>query len=111
MMIWKKYFEFPFRSDDYGIYVFTGDNQTTFNWMCDLGEELRQRIISKLNGDPQENLGFTDVTRDSETILISGQEILLVRGWGYLKSCGLSPDEAIKVQDSLLDYVVETLRN
>lgn len=110
--MWKNYFKLPLSNDDLcSIYVRDSNRRVVFNWLKELNEEERLEIVNKLNGNGKKKF---NASRDNVHILIDDSPIFLVRGWGYLTGhgiggLGLQPQEAIEIQDSLLEWVIEKL--
>ncbi len=107
--IWKKYYEPPFSFDGYN-YVWS--KESTMTLMLDFGvpKELGERIALALNGE--KDLTIPNLRHDEHEFFQGDKYIFCVRGWGSLTGIGghnLSPEKAVEIQDSLIEYIFNTL--
>ena len=119
MESFAKYYETPFRVDDYhASYVWTKNNEMAFNYLDkekinnnDLTEIYE--IVNAINGYGPGTFNASINPKHNDVIQIDGVDKLLIRGWGRLVSpcCyNLSNEEAIKVHDDFAKWIVEQLR-
>ena len=118
MKTFKDYYKFPLETGPLGIYVWTADGQTAFNWLCRDNVVLRQDVLDKINGD--EHSGITQRTWSVQQSSIGrvnccdDAPVLLPRGWGMLRGIGgynLDEETAARIQDEFIDYIVNTLNS
>ena len=111
--IWKP----PFKNDHYG-YVWSKDNVMTFT-IDDLTEdnedfvnEFADNIVNVLNGK-EVTRKYEDIeTKDGCDIYINNELVGYFRGWGHMiGGLNLSPEEASKYQDELIQFVLTKLKN
>lgn len=112
----KDVWTFPFKKDPggYSSYVWDSKSHICFDFLSN-DYDLYDRIVKLLNGDDAPK--FKHVGRDRIHIHVSEsgeindrKHVLLVRGWGHLTGgLKLSSEEAIRLQDELLDYCVSML--
>ena len=101
----NKYFKAPFYTDDYYMYIFDSNNQVMFN-ILDNNKQKINMIIDCLNDKSEYK--FANVSINGENIDIDNKPILCVRGFGYLTGAGalgLSNEDAIKIQNDMLEFV------
>lgn len=104
----------PMVVDDFDIYVFGGEdkNRMVFNVITsdkELQDVIRQALL-KYNGVEQSITFDKDFYVNGLYVAYGNQNLLRVRGWGYLIGIGglhLDEDTAIKVQDTFLKQFVE----
>ena len=109
----------PFKNA-YNTYIFDSKGEMAFTILTE-DESLIERIISVLNGEvgvkqflkvgTDKDKQYIAVSDDIDTDKIKPQ--LLVRGWGYLTGVGglhLDADQAIALQNELVDYCVSRLK-
>lgn len=120
MMSFKDVWTLPFKKDPGGYcsYIWDSKNHMCFNFLSN-DINLYNRVVALLN-DKTDAIPFKGAGRNEECIVVSddttcdtAKPCLLVRGWGHLTGCGalhLSSDEAVKLQDELMDYCVSKLR-
>ena len=104
-----EFYQPSFYSD--GVYIWSS-NGTMSLMICDNivkdTELLLQRTCDILNGNVEPS-NAVELSYDAPTILLKGEPFLVVRGWGRLKSDGVSPDDAIKIQDEFAAWVIDKL--
>lgn len=116
----KKYFKFPLKMwDDFTLKVFTDDNKMAFDWLINASDEIKQKIIDKINGVDikfksnvsfKHEAGIIYMTREDGT----EYKLFRIRGWGMLTGTGgyhLDEDTAADIQDSFTEYCVKMLNN
>lgn len=118
----KEYFRFPLKGD-YGL-VFTYDNRRAFDfansWCYRDGliadDNNQANIIEVLNGSGKKITTDLKLSHDNGIIYseINGrkQELIIIRGWGYLTGTGglnLKDDLAAVIQDEFANYIVKML--
>lgn len=94
-----------------GVYIWSSTGVMTL-MICDNiakdTELLLQRTCDILNGYATPT-NSVELSYDAPTILLKGEPFLVVRGWGQLKSDGVSPDDAMKIQDDFAAWVIDKL--
>lgn len=108
----RKYWKLPFRYDKYG-WIYDSDDTPVFSF--ELGDDVTDEMainISNLiingTGEPVENLHIEDGCDLYQGDLCLGS----FRGWGHLTSpacCGLSCEDACKIQDNLIEYCMQRI--
>ncbi len=78
-----------------------------------LGDDPTQsEIVDCINGKTKIGLDNLKYDRLSGFIINGDYHLILIRGWGYLTGTGglnLSDKEALEIQDSLAEYIIEKL--
>lgn len=78
----------------------------------------KQKLLDKINGKITEKFQSSYIKEGSKILVVTKDNkkflLMLARGWGMLTGngaggFGLNPDEAEKVQDQLIDYILEKL--
>lgn len=110
----NEYFKLPFKLDYGKVYIKDNNGRTVFDWLVD-DDNLKEEIINILNSPEKRKLNKGELYLDTtnQVIILENKPILRVRGWGYLTGCGgcnLRPDQAIKVQDEVINLVIQKLR-
>lgn len=112
----KKYYKFPLKADNMGVYVRTTDYEMALMFCTILNEDIVKNIVDKLNGESNKSsLPEWSIKHDIE-IYYDNTRVMIVRGWGMLHGNGngcynLPEDEAIKIQKEFAQYVVNTLNS
>ena len=111
-MNWKEVYELPLSTYD-NTWVYDKDDHFVFEFNYEnMAEELCEKILNKLNGVGDFKLEVY-YDKKSQQIHVSESEwIILMRGWGRLTSpnCwGLSDADAMEVQDTFAQHIVEIL--
>lgn len=112
MKTYKDIYKFPLHQDKYTGWVWDAAGNFVFQFEF-RGDELRAQFLDIINGEDQfsnPDLSFSHV----EGIIGSnlGEDMIMIRGWGGLTGTGghkLSADDAISVQDTFAEYIVERL--
>lgn len=113
-MKWTDIWQKPFRYDHYGyvwdkdnVMTFTVDNLTPENdrWM----QEFCDNMAKALNGE--ECNEYSNLHIEEGCNLYRGDELIgSFRGWGHLTGgLKMDPDEAIVVQDEMINYVMNKI--
>ena len=108
----KKYWKLPFWYDDCG-WIYDNENVPVFTFDIDdeTTDSLGMNITNLMNdesGVKLENLHIEDGCDLYQGDLCLGS----FRGWGHLTSpacCGLSCEDACKVQDNLIEYCMQRI--
>lgn len=111
MRIFEKAFTPPFKVDKIINWVWDSNHNFAFQLMREIPNEKKQQLEDILNGKIKPTIG-NHYTHDKGVISINGQELILIRGWGYLTGTGalnLSAEAAISIQDDLANYIIEKL--
>lgn len=119
----KNYFKFPLKMwDDFYIKVFTDDDKMAFDWLVNIPDNIKFKILDIINGNESVSFKVPKVFRHEAGIIYckflggsdEGKEIkfLRIRGWGMLTGTGgyhLDDNEAADIQDTFAEYIVEKL--
>lgn len=111
MIDFKEVWKAPFHSD--GLYIFSGNNvmaATNFN-DDDKGIKILNDICDALNG--KEITKYNNI-QVNDCALTIDECLIVIRGWGHLTGIGglhLEPEEAVKVQDEFIKYIVNKISN
>ena len=110
-MIFKDIFKAPFHTDPYGIYIFSGNDDSLPVLTCDMDNKdtFVNAICDILNGKFVDMYIYCDYFNGS--VDVNGGEFGLdVRLFGYLTKClGLSDETACFVQDDFGMWVAEMI--
>lgn len=102
--VWKA----PFHSN--GLYIYSSNSvMTATNFSGEKGEEVLSNICKALNGEEIDK--YENVNVDGCELTINGV-FIVIRGWGHLIGVGglhLHPDEAAKVQDKFIKYIIDKI--
>lgn len=124
LQAFEKYFKLPlYIIPDSDAFIFSQPNEKkntvmAFNWLIKVGNTKKQELLDKINGKITEKFQSSYIKEGPKIFVITkdGRKfpLMLVRGWGMLTGngvCGfgLEPDEAEKIQDQLIDYILEKL--
>lgn len=117
MRIFEKAFKLPFKNQMFGRIVDSEDN-FCFEITGIDDKELTDKLIRVINGEENLKNPKLSFKKDSVYIIMCDEEheeeMILIRGWGYLTGVGglhLSEEEAIEIQNDLADYIVERLND
>lgn len=110
--MWKRYFQMPFVNGS-DIYIFDSNGHPLADFPMDFKKGSCDRIVECINGEyvSIESHIYT-LSEDKDMILRDGIDMIRMRGWGYLTGtggCHLPSVEAIKVQNSLAEFICEML--
>lgn len=119
-MTFKEAYAPPFKISMNGMYAQSSNHTNAFTALTDKAQVHLSRIVRLLNGDIKEKYDKKDITvKDKTKIIIDmkygkQKEIILVRGWGKLvgrseNAFGLDPEEAAKIQDDFVQWVVDSI--
>lgn len=110
-MTFKDIFKAPFHTDPYGIYIFSGNDDSLPVLTCDMDNKdtFVNAICDILNGKFVDMYIYCDYWNGS--VDVNGGEFGLdVRLFGYLTKClGLSDETAYLVQDDFGMWIVEMI--
>jgi hypothetical protein len=114
-MNWKTIYKFPLRYDDAG-YVWSDNNTMTlmFSEYFDDKQHIVDIIVRKLNGDSSITFDKKFTIQDNIDFYYGNEYAFCIRGWGRLISAGgynLTDEQAINIQDSFAEWILETLNN
>jgi hypothetical protein len=110
-LTFKDLYQFPFHQAKYGDWVYDLNSNFMFQFE-NVEKETRQKFIDILNNEITE-YNRQDVTGKDGDIFIDGKHFITIRGWGNLTGCGaynLDGDYAAKIQDTLLEYIVNKIK-
>ena len=112
----KKYYKFPLKADNMGVYVRTADYEMALMFCTILNDDIVKNIVDKLNGESNKSsLPEWSIKHDIE-IYYDRTRVMLVRGWEMLHGKGnncysLPEEDVIKTQKEFAEYVVNTLNS
>ena len=120
-MTFKEAYKFPLRSDPYGSYVWTADNELAFQFMnkvisdkpVTVPKHVQQQIVDQINGTEEYKLHDLGYNNKECMITHKGKDMILIRGWGHLTGSGclrLSEDEACRIQDEFARFIIDQLK-
>lgn len=92
--------------------IFTSDSGMALDFLRNVREDSKKRIVDILNGDSQDFLTKDIAFLDGE-ILADNTPIMCVRGWGHLIGIGglhLPENEAARIQDEFGEWVAKRLK-
>lgn len=112
----KKYYKFPLRVDNMGVYVRTVDGEMALMFTVGLKDDTIKNIIDKLNGESNKSSLPEWHIKNGTEVWFDDTKVMIIRGWGMLhgngNGCyGLSEEEAIKIQDEFGKYVIDILNS
>ena len=124
LQAFEKYFKLPlYVVPDSGVFIFSQPNEKknlviAFNWLIKVDNFRKQKLLDKINGKITEKFQSSYIKEGSKIFVVTKDNkkfpLMLARGWGMLTGngaggFGLNPDEAEKIQDQLIDYILEKL--
>ena len=110
-MDFKEVYKPPFSVDKMGFYGFSSNGTTTFTAFGSVAQKNLVKVVELLNGERTDKFKKDDVIVKKDKLFIGG-DVILVRGWGKLIGVGglnLPPQEAAKLQDDFIAWVVENI--
>lgn len=111
-MTWQEVYKLPLRIEEYAPFmVVTSDNKRAFDFLFDNFDNFYEKIIETINGTPHK-FDHKFYYNNYGEILYDGNQIITIRGWGYLTGVGglnLSDEEACKIQDEFGKYIIDKL--
>lgn len=110
-LTFKDLYQFPFNQAKYGTWVYDLNSHFIFQFE-NVDKDTREKFIQIINDELTE-YKRQDVTCKDGEIFIDGKHFITIRGWGNLTGCGaynLEGDYACKIQDTLLDYIVDKIK-
>ena len=118
MKTFKDVYKLPFKflHEEYTTHVVPNNtnNGTAFQFIVQ-DKALRRKLLDVINGNgklPNNGYVFYYDKSDEQVKDQNGKSALMIRGWGYLTGVGslnLSAEEAVNIQDSLAEYIVNQL--
>lgn len=109
-LTFKDLYQFPFHQK-YSGWVYDSNDNFLFQFER-VEKETREKFIQIINNELTE-YKRQDVTSKDGEIFIDGKHFITIRGWGNLTGCGaynLEGDYACKIQDTLLEYIVDKIK-
>ncbi len=111
----RKYYKFPLKVDDMGVYIRTTDYKMALMFTVGLNDDTIHNIVDKLNGESNKSVAYPlwHIKRGTE-IWYDDTKVMIIRGWGMLHGNGcynLPEEEAIKIQDEFGKYVIDVLNS
>ena len=112
---WKKIYKLPLRYDDVG-YVWANNDMMaiSFSENYDTKQHEVEMIVNRLNGDTSITFDKKFTIQDNIDFYCGNEYAFCIRGWGSLTSAGgynLTNEQAINIQDSFAEWILETLNN
>ncbi len=112
MKTYKDVYKFPLKSNSYCGRVTDQNNNFVFQFQIQ-DDEKESLLLKVINGEETFKNPELKFTHRLGLILDEKlNKIILIRGWGNLTGSGgmkLSEDEAINIQDTFAEYIVEQL--
>ena len=111
MIDFKETYKAPFVVKNDGMYGICSNKTKAFTAFTSGAMEHLKRIISILNNESDKTYNPNEVVVRGTRLCING-ELIIVRGWGKLTGSGgfaIPVDEAAKIQDSFIDWVVKKI--
>lgn len=106
-------YSFPFKGSRHS-WVYDSESNFIFQFQFD-NDDTENKILKILNGEITEyKRQFLKHEQGMIYVLDEGQwkELILIRGWGNLTGVGgynLPPEKAVKIQDTLAEFIIEKL--
>lgn len=111
-MKFEKYFPLPWKSDKC-VYLWSSNNQTPL--MVDYSDYSKydagilDAVANVVNGHITPRKSEAIYNPSEGIITVNDKHKLVVRGWGYLTSSGLSDKEAAEIQDEMGYWIADKL--
>src|SRR5690606_12220059 len=106
-------YSFPFKTTGHS-WVYDSEYQFMFQFQF-RNDRTQSKIIQILNGEVEE-YNRHPLKHEQGMIYIFNkdkwEEFILIRGWGNLTGVGgynLPPEKAVKIQDTLAEFIIEKL--
>lgn len=110
-LTFRDLYQFPFKQTKYGSWVYDKNSNFIFQFEDEVDKESRAKCIDILNG--RETYNRVNLEAKNGEIFINGNHFITIRGCGNLTGVGaynLNGDYASKIQDTLLNFIVEKLK-
>lgn len=117
---WKEFYTLPLRLDEdaegqlYGHYAWSQQNNMALTFESYVPDKTIKRITKIINTTEDANHDVIKWTAKGVDFYWNGRLYFCVRGWGGLTGTGglnLSQQEAEKVQDDFVQYILKRLNN
>lgn len=112
-LTFRDVYHFPFKTTDHS-WVYSNSHDFMFQFE-NVGKDTRDKVISILNSE-QEVKNRAKMRNEDGLIQIYLDDVwhdfILIRGWGRLTGTGgynLPVEKAVKIQDTLAEYIMEKL--
>ena len=112
-MDFKEVYKGPFNTDKYcPVYIWSSNEvMSLMIEIDDFDNEFIYELVNKLNGQSYKTFNVERDYEDAVRLVINGKPFL-VRGWGHLTgTLNLSNEEAAKIQDDFINWIIEVLTN
>lgn len=112
MIDFKKYYDISEFKDADFTYIYDKKYNQIIQYIQEIDEDDQQKILDKLNNKTDKKFEHKFEIIDNGYIAYNSQKLFLARGWGYLtgtSGCNLNPEDAIKVQEQILKYIINKL--
>lgn len=112
--MFERYYKMPLIPDGYGVYVWTHNHKMALDWIADIDEFDKERIVEQVNYPIAAEWEYEKAFEydGNGNILYNTHPLLRVRGWGMLTGVGgynLSAKDAARIQDEFATFIVEQL--
>lgn len=110
-MTFKEIYQTPFRTCNDGMYAISNNGTKALTGFSIEAQAHVERIVRLLNGEAATKYDKNDVIVQDTKLCVCGH-IIIVRGWGRLTGIGgynIPHDEAAKIQDDFINWIVETI--
>jgi hypothetical protein len=110
-MTFRDVYQPPFGVDIIGMYAFSSNGTKTFTAFSSVSQKNLVKVVELLNGERTDKFKKDDIIVKKDKLFIEG-DVILVRGWGKLIGSGglnLPPQEAAKLQDDFIAWVVDSI--
>lgn len=112
--MFERYYKMPLLPDEYGVYVWTYNHKMALDWIADIDEFDKERIVEQVNYPIDVEWEYEKAFEydGNGNILYNTRPLLRVRGWGMLTVVGgynLSAQDAARIQDEFATFIVEQL--
>ena len=113
-MKFEKYFPLPWKSDHI-VYLWSTNSNTPAMidnalWTSE-DNDLLDNICKIINGEIEPTFENVIYNQEDQTIRSNDHILLIIRGWGYLTSSGLSNKEAAEIQDEMGYWIADKLNS
>jgi len=113
-----EFYTLPFTDDGSCGYIYDNEGNFAFMIVPNLTEQQVTKVLVSLNNENHSPLVYKEkfileYIEEVKTINMNGKPFIVIRGWGNLTGKGshnLSGNEAVKIQDSLANWIISKLQ-